>query len=343
MVTSDKIKFAIVGLGHIGKRHAQMINENSEAELCAVCDIRPPEKTGWQGDHIPYYSDFEKMLEGLDGCHVVNICTPNGLHARQAVKALEKRFHVVVEKPMALSRAEGEGIIYKALQVSRHVFTVMQNRYSPPSVWLKELMDQKLLGSIYFVQLNCFWNRDDRYYLNNGWHGKACLDGGTLFTQFSHFIDILYWLFGDITRIKASFNDFAHQHSTDFEDSGSVMFNFVNGGMGNINFSTAVWDRNLESTLTIIGEKGTIKVAGQYMNEVVECNIKDYRMPQLPPSNPPNDYGNYKGSAANHQYVIDNVIQTLRERTYVTTNALEGLKVVDIIERIYNHRKNKSE
>jgi predicted dehydrogenase len=119
------------------------------------------------------------------------------------------------------------------------------------------------------------------------------------------------------------------------------MFNFVKGGMGNINFSTAVWERNLESTITIIGEKGTIKVAGQYMNEVVECNIKDYEMPDLPPANPPNDYGSYKGSAANHQYVIDNVIQTLRERTYVTTNALEGLKVVDIIERIYQQRENK--
>ena len=119
------------------------------------------------------------------------------------------------------------------------------------------------------------------------------------------------------------------------------MFNFVKGGMGNINFSTAVWERNLESTITIIGEKGTIKVAGQYMNEVVECNIKDYEMPDLPLANPPNDYGSYKGSAANHQFVIDNVIQTLRERTYVTTNALEGLKVVDIIERIYQQRKNK--
>ena len=239
---------------------------------------------------------------------------------------------------MNLSRSQGEAIIYKALQVSRHVFTVMQNRYSPPSVWLKEVMEEKLLGRIFFVQLNCFWNRDDRYYLNNGWHGTASLDGGTLFTQFSHFIDMLYWLFGDIIDIKAGFNDFAHKHSTDFEDSGSVVFNFVNGGMGNINFSTAVWDRNLESTMTIIGEKGTIKVSGQYMNEVVECNIKDYEMPDLPPSNPPNDYGNYKGSAANHHFVIDNVIQTLRERTYVTTNALEGLKVVDIIERIYQQR-----
>jgi UDP-N-acetyl-2-amino-2-deoxyglucuronate dehydrogenase len=341
MTTSDKIRFAIVGLGRIGKRHAAMIRDNPEAELSAVCDVRSPGETGWDDKHVPYYSDYQEMLEELDNCHVVNICTPNGLHAKQAVAALEKRKHVVVEKPMALSRIQGEEVIYKALQVSRHVFTVMQNRYSPASVWLKDVIQRALMGRIYFVQLNCFWNRDDRYYMNNGWHGSAELDGGTLFTQFSHFIDILYWLFGDITDIKTSFNDFAHQQSTDFEDSGSVMFNFVDGGMGNINFSTAVWDRNLESTITIIGEKGAIKVSGQYMIEVTECNIQDYEMPELPPSNPPNDYGNYKGSAANHQFVIDNVIQTLRERTYVTTNALEGLKVVDIIERIYHQRKNK--
>ncbi|MFO8001329.1 MAG: Gfo/Idh/MocA family oxidoreductase, partial [Marinilabilia sp.] len=140
-------------------------------------------------------------------------------------------------------------------------------------------------------------------------------------------------------NIKAVFNDFAHQHSTDFEDSGSVIFDFVNGGMGTINFSTAVWDQNLESTMTIIGEKGTIKISGQYMNKVKVCNIQDYEMPELAPANPPNNYGDYQGSAANHQFVIDNVIQTLKQRTYVTTNALEGLKVVDIIERIYQKRK----
>ncbi len=334
----DKVKFAVVGLGHIGKRHARMIDENPDAELCAVCDIRTPEETGWEHDDIPYFTDYREMLGQKDGYHVVNICTPNGLHASQAIQALEQRKHVVVEKPMALSRAQGEQIIYKALQVSRHVFTVMQNRYSPPSVWLREVMDKKIMGRIFFVQLNCFWNRDDRYYLNNGWHGSAGLDGGTLFTQFSHFIDMLYWLFGDITNIKAGFHDFSHKHSTEFEDSGSVVFDLVNGGMGNLNFSTAVWDRNLESTMTIIGENGTIKVSGQYMNEVVECNIKDYQMPVLEPSNPPNDYGHYRGSAANHHFVIDNVIQTLKDRTYITTNALEGLKVVDIIERIYQHK-----
>jgi UDP-N-acetyl-2-amino-2-deoxyglucuronate dehydrogenase len=205
-------------------------------------------------------------------------------------------------------------------------------------VWIKEVVDRKILGKIYMVQLNCFWNRDDRYYNGKNWKGTPDLDGGTLFTQFSHFIDIMYWLFGDIKEIKGRFTDFNHAKTTAFEDSGIVFFNFVNGGMGSMNYSTSVWDKNLESSMTIIGENGSVKIGGQYMNEVEYCHIKDYTMPELAPVNPANDYGTYKGSAANHHYIIENVIDTIKGRTTITTNALEGLKIVDIIERIYAQR-----
>ena len=269
---------------------------------------------------------------------VISVCSPNGLHAEHTLKALENKKHVVIEKPMALKVADCEKIIFKALQVSRQIFCVMQNRYSPPSMWIKDIVDNNIFGRIYLVQLNCYWNRDMRYYNGKNWKGSADLDGGTLFTQFSHFIDIMYWLFGDITDIKARFADFNHKENTAFEDSGIVSFEFVNGGMGSINYSTSVWDNNLESSITIIGENGSVKIGGQYMNEVEYCHLKNYSMPELPPVNPANDYGSYKGSAANHHYIIENVIDTLKERTIVTTNALEGLKVVDIIERIYSFR-----
>ena len=148
----------------------------------------------------------------------------------------------------------------------------------------------------------------------------------------------MYWLFGDITNIRGNFQDFNHQSLTDFEDSGMINFNFVNGGMGCINYSTSVWNRNLESSLTVIGEKGSVKIGGQYMNEVEYCHVEDYEMPELAESNPANDYGAYKGSAANHHYIIENVVDNLRGKTSITTNALEGLKVVEIIERIYELR-----
>jgi predicted dehydrogenase len=335
----SKIKFGVIGQGHIGKRHAEMVRRNPDCELVAVCDVLPKEKLGLDSLQEKFYTSVDDLLENHPDLDVVNVCTPNGLHAEHALKSLAAGKNVVVEKPMALSKADCEKIIYEALHQHKTVFCVMQNRYSPPSVWLKNIMDNKILGDIYMVQLNCYWNRDDRYYKAGGWKGTQDLDGGTLFTQFSHWVDIMYWLFGDITNIQAKFADFNHKHSTAFEDSGFVSFDFVNGGMGCINYSTAVWDKNLESSLTIIGSKGSVKVGGQYMDQVEICNIKDYVMPELDPVNPANDYGAYKGSANNHSNVIENVVSTIKGTNKITTNALEGLKVVDIIERIYALRK----
>ena len=329
------IKFAVIGQGHIGKRHAEMIRRNPEAELVAVCDVLSKEKLGLSDIQEDFFTSFEDLLAANLDIDVINICTPNGFHADYAIKGLQAKKHVVLEKPIALTKKDAEIILFKSLEMSRHVFCVMQNRYSPPSVWLKELIDNNTLGDIYMVKLDCYWNRDDRYYKKGNWHGDAKLDGGTLFTQFSHFIDIMYWLFGDVKNIRGNFADFMHKDLTDFEDSGLVSFDFINGGMGSLNYSTAIWDTNMESSITIIGSKGTVKVAGQYMNEVTYCHIKDYDMPELEASNPPNDYGLYKGSAQNHHYVIENVIEKLSDKGSITTNVLEGLKVVEIIERIY--------
>lgn len=334
-VTEQPIKFAVIGCGHIGKRHAEMIQRNHECHLVGLIDIKDKSELNIGFEEIPFYSSIESFLQSNKEVDVISIATPNGLHVEHALKALEAKKHIVVEKPMSLCRADAEKVIYKSLNVHRHVFAVMQNRYSPPSVWIKEMVDSGKLGKIYMVQLNCYWNRDDRYYRPNSWHGKKDLDGGTLFTQFSHFIDIMYWLFGDIEHINARLADHNHQQLTDFEDSGFVTFDFVNGGLGSLNFSTSVWDKNLESSMTIIAEYGSVKIGGQYMDKVEYCHVKDYVMPVLAPTNPGNDYGAYKGSAQNHHYLIDNVVDVLKGRATITTNALEGLKVVDIIERIY--------
>ena len=331
-----KIKFAVIGCGHIGKRHAEMISRNEECELVALVDVKDKSLLGLDKYNVPFFSSVEDLLAADLEIDVVNIASPNGFHAEQAMTCLDARKHVVIEKPIALSKQDAERVIFKALHVHRHVFAVMQNRYSPPSQWIKGLVESGQLGKIFMVQLNCYWNRDDRYYKPDSWHGNKQLDGGTLYTQFSHFIDILYWLFGDIENIQSRLRDFNHAALTDFEDSGFVSFDFVNGGMGCINYSTSVWNQNMESSMTIVAENGSVKIGGQYMNEVEYCHIKDYTMPELAPTNPGNDYGAYKGSAQNHNYVIANVVDVLKGRDSITTNALEGLKVVDIIERIYN-------
>jgi predicted dehydrogenase len=335
-----KVKFGIVGLGHIGKRHAEMIQRNPDAELVAIADILSDKQLNYSFSNIPLYKKLTDMLNFHPELDVVNIATPNGFHSENAIEALGAGMHVVIEKPMALSKFDAEKIIYKALQMHKQVFTVMQNRYSPPSEWIKGIIEEGILGKIYLVQLNCYWNRDERYYKPGSWHGDKELDGGTLFTQFSHFIDILYWLFGDIKNIRSRFYDFNHSELTQFEDSGLVTFDFLNGGSGILNFSTSVWDKNLESSMTIIAENGAVKIGGQYMDKVEYCHVKNYQMPVLPPTNPGNDYGAYKGSAQNHNFVIENVIDVLNKRGEITTNALEGLKVVEIIERIYLNSKD---
>jgi UDP-N-acetyl-2-amino-2-deoxyglucuronate dehydrogenase len=333
---SKKIRFAVVGYGHIGKRHGAMIINNPECELVAICDNNPVEKLKLEGQKVAFYCSLDEMLKDDLNIDVLCIATPNGLHEEHAIKGLRAGLHVVIEKPMALTKAGCEKIIFEALHQHRQVFCVMQNRYSPPSLWLKEITQKKLLGDIYMVQIDCYWNRDERYYKPGNWHGTKKLDGGTLFTQFSHFIDIMFWLFGDIKNIVGKLTNFNHTNTTEFEDSGFIHFDFVNGGMGSLNFSTSVWNQNLESSITIIAENGTVKIGGQYMNEVQTSRIKDYVMPELPPSNPPNDYGQYKGSAANHHYIFENVVNVLKGREAITTNALEGMKVVEIIEKIYS-------
>jgi UDP-N-acetyl-2-amino-2-deoxyglucuronate dehydrogenase len=331
----EPVKFAVVGCGHIGKRHAEMIARNAEAELVALIDTKDKAALNIDNYNVPFFQSLDAFLQSAIETDVINIATPNGSHATQALQSLQANKHVVIEKPIALTKADAEKIIFKALHAHKHVFAVMQNRYSPPSAWIKELIDSGKLGKIFMVQLNCYWNRDERYYKKGNWHGSKEQDGGTLFTQFSHFIDILYWLFGDIENIQSRLHSFNHQSVTDFEDSGTVTFDLISGGMGCLNFSTSVWDKNMESSITIIAENGSVKIGGQYMDKIEYCHVKDYNVPELAPTNPGNDYGAYKGSAANHNFIIQNVIDVIRSRSTITTNALEGLKVVDIIERIY--------
>ena len=327
------IRFAIVGCGRIGKRHIEIIRQLPGAELIALCDINPEENP--QLKQVSFYKSITELLQAHENIDVISIATPNGLHTEHALEILHAGKDIVIEKPMGLTKASCEKVVYKALQMRKQIFCIMQNRYSPPAIWAKELIESGKMGKIFMVIINCFWNRDERYYKESTWKGTAELDGGTLFTQFSHFIDILYWLFGDIHNIQASFFDFNHQQTTEFEDSGTINLKFQDGGAGVINYSTSVWNKNFESSLTVIASNGTFKIGGQYMENVVYCHVKDYTLPALPQSRPANDYGLYKGSAANHQFVFRNVVDVLNGNGTIATNALEGMKVVEIIENIY--------
>ena len=338
---NKKFKFLIVGCGMIGSKHFEIINNNNDCEVLAVVDIKEKKKIKSNLKNIKYFNSLNDFFNSEIKVDVASIATPNGLHVEHALKCLDNNLHVVIEKPLTLRKIDSEKIIHKSLELKKNVFVVMQNRYSPPIKWANKILNDRILGKIYVVQINCFWNRDDRYYKNHEWHGKKKLDGGTLFTQFSHFIDIVYFLFGDVKNISSKFFNFNHKETIEFEDSGNILFDLIDGGSVTINYTTSVWNKNLESSMTVIGEKGSFKIGGQYMDKVEYCHIKNYKFQKLPETNPPNMYGNYVGSAQNHKYVFQNVVDVLNNSKKIKTNALEGLKVTEIIEKIYyNKYKN---
>lgn len=332
-----KVKIAILGYGHIGKKHAEMISQNRDYELIALIDPKFTAVEMEEHNPVPYFHSLQDFINSTLTADIVAVCTPNGLHFDQAKTLINKGINVIIEKPITLHSEEAEQLDKLAQEKKVHIFPVMQNRFSPPALWLKDLIESQVLGKIFMVQISCFWNRNDQYYTKESWRGTNKLDGGTLFTQFSHYLDIMYWLFGDITNIRSKFADFNHAELTEFEDSGIITFDFNSGGMGSFTFSTSVWNENLESSLTIIAENGSVKVGGQYMNHVEKCIIKDYTAPHLPETNVANDYGSFKGSAQNHQHLYKNVIDFLRTGKEIHTTTDDSIRVLKIIENIYSH------
>lgn len=334
-MTNTVIGFAVVGLGHIGKRHADMITEHESCELVAVIDTDETLRNIVDKEYnVPFFTSLDEFLKSGVEVDVINIATPNAIHAEQSIACLQAGTHVVIEKPIALSTKDCQSILDTAKANNKQVFCVMQNRYSAPMQWLKQLLADNVLGKIFMVDVHCYWNRDERYYTGDTWHGTD-IDGGTLFTQFSHYIDLLYWLFGDVRNIQARFANYSHESMIDFEDTGTVQFDFASGGHGSLSYSTAVWDKNMESTLVIVGENGTVKIGGQYMDRIEYCHINNYELKEDIVTKTIS-IGKYAGAKANHYFVIQNVVNVLLGNvTNITTKAEEGTKVVEIIERIY--------
>ena len=327
----SKIKFAVAGCGHIGKRHIAMISEDPDCELVAICDKAEMSLLGFEACLVPKFSSVDSLIESGLFFDVLSVATPNGLHEEHALMALMTGHHVIIEKPMALTNEGCKRIISEAQKNQLQVFCVMQNRFSPVVSWLKGLVEENALGNIYMVQVNAYWNRDEQYYTGNGWHGTRELDGGVLFTQFSHFIDLLLWVFGDVENISSRFANFKHQGNTAFDDSGMVQFDFKAGGMGCLNFSTAVRNRNLESSITVLAENGTVKIGGQYMDELLFCDIKGREVPILKSAEKPG-----------HYFIFRNVVEVLRGQARMAIYPEEGLKTVGVIERMYSSKSNNT-
>ncbi len=328
------LRFAIIGCGRIAKRHAEQIAKIGR--LVAVCDTNVEKCNDFAVSYNakPYFF-IDDLLKNEKDVNVVSICTPNGLHAAHSILALKAGFNVLCEKPLCIHADDAKMMVGTALKEGKNLFVVKQNRYNPPVVFLKELIKEKKLGRILSFQINCFWNRPNGYYVD--WKGTKALDGGSLYTQFSHFIDLLYWLLGDVEEVKSMSKNFLHP-SIEFEDSGVVLFEMKNKAIGTMNYTVNSFATNMEGSFTVFGEMGTVKVGGQYLNELEYCNVEGIEFPVLPKGNAANGYGFYKGSMSNHDKVYENLVEALQNPSHEFARADEGMKTVEIIEKIYSQQ-----
>ncbi len=334
-----KIKFAIVGCGSIGKRHIAVMDAEPEAEIVAICDI-DVNKANEQSNlynGIKVYTDYTTMLNEVD-VDIINVVTPHHLHTAMTIEALNKGFNVLVEKPMALTSIDCAKMNDAATRNNKILWVVKQNRYNVPIRLAKEALQNNRLGKIFMVKCDILWNRYQGYYDESPWRGKKQFEGGALYTQASHFIDLLVWWFGDVVSAKTMME--TQNHHIETEDSGISVIKFKNETIGNLIWTTCVYNKNYEGSITIVGEKGTIKIGGQYLNKIEYWDVEGFPLPEgIEFSDKPNAYGKYQGTSSNHDKVIKSIISQLKGRSFETVDGVEGIKSIHAIEMLYGSTK----
>jgi len=336
-----KIKFAVVGCGSIGKRHVAVIDAEEKAELVALCDINPEAAQVLSDlyNGIPVFTDFTQLLKESNA-DIISICTPHGLHAPMTIEAARAKKHILVEKPMALKLDDCKQMIHEAKLNKVELFVVKQNRYNKPIALTKKALDENKLGKIFLVQCNVMWNRHQDYYNQSQWRGSKELEGGALHTQVSHFIDLLIWWFGNLTQTKTIIDTL--NHDIEIEDCGVSALRFESGVIGSLLWTTCVYNKNYEGSITIIGEKGTIKVGGKYLNEIEFWDVQSYPLPENIEFNDlPNNYGKYQGSSSNHDKTVQNITSKLLNERYLVVEGDEGIKTIEAIDKIYSTAGNE--
>lgn len=326
-------RFLLVGCGTIGERHARLAAE--KGVLVAVCDIDEKKAKIFSAKFDCYgYTSLKDMLRNEEADALL-VCTPNGLHAAHSISGLKAGLHVLCEKPMAISSVDCKRMINAATKAKKHLLIVKQNRLNPPVAIVKTLLDKKRLGKIYSVQVNCFWNRGAKYYQQSNWRGTKKLDGGVLFTQFSHFIDLLYWFFGEVKTVKGFTANVAHQQLIEVEDTGVFSFVTNNGILGTLHYSTNTTNKNYEGSITILAEKATIKIGGPYLNTIEYQEPMLIDTAKLIAGNAANQYKGYEGSMNNHARVYDEFIQVIAGKQKKYVSGEEGIHSVKMIESFY--------
>lgn len=329
MITNRKIKIAVLGLGRISQCHFDAIQKYPEhLELVAICDMLPQAVERASNIYqVPGYTDLETMLKA-ESIDLMAICTPSGLHPAQTILAAQYQTHVITEKPMATVWQDGLDMVKACQTADVFLFVVKQNRWNKTMQSLKKAVDEGRFGKIYLACANVFWSRDESYYhQGGGWRGTWTMDGGAFMNQASHYVDLLHWLLGPVQSVSAMMGTLARQ--IEAEDTGVMNLRWRHGAMGSVNVTTLTYPEDKEGSLTILGEKGSVRFAGKALNRLEWWEFKDEQESDALIQELSYETDSVYGFG--HPYFYENVIETLQGKAKPLVDGHEGLASLEIL------------
>jgi UDP-N-acetyl-2-amino-2-deoxyglucuronate dehydrogenase len=334
-----RFRVALVGCGRIAQSHFAALAKIDGLTLAAVCDSDPQRaEDAGTANGVPWFRSYEEMLSRIE-CDVVTICTPSGLHPRQGILAARAGKHVVSEKPMAISLAAADELVQACDDAGVHLFVVKQNRLNPAVQLLRRALDKGRFGRLYMANCTVRWARPQEYYDSAPWRGTWEFDGGAFMNQASHYVDLIQWLVGPVESVVAKTATLARRIET--EDSGAAVLKFRSGALGVIEVTMLTYPRNLEGSITLLGERGTVKIGGTAVNKVEHWIFQDYddddKLIESAATNPPNVYG------FGHEAYYRNVLSVLRGQARPDTDGRAGRKSLELILGIYESAKTGRE
>jgi UDP-N-acetyl-2-amino-2-deoxyglucuronate dehydrogenase len=333
------VRIALVGCGRISANHFDAIAAVDGLQLSAVCDI-DEERARAAGERqgVPWYTSYEVMLRDAP-CDAVTIATPSGLHPQQGILAARAGKHVISEKPMAITLASADELVHACDAANVRLFVVKQNRLNPPVQLLRRAVEKGRFGRIYLANTTVRWSRPQAYYDQAPWRGTWEFDGGAIMNQASHYVDLLQWLLGPVESVMAKTATLARK--IEAEDTGIAVLKFRSGALGCIEVTMLTYPKNLEGSITILGEKGTAKVGGLAVNRIEHWAFAepdaDDALVETASTNPPNVYG------LGHQGYYRNVLAVLRGEAQPDTDGRGGRKSLELILGIYESTRTGRE
>lgn len=331
-IKDRKINIAVVGCGRIANNHLKAIEQHQERlSLTALCDTNPEALAKSVEEYnVDGYDNLDALLQHSNA-DIVTLCTPSGLHPRQTVKIAQSGRHVITEKPMATRWHDGVRMVNACDEAGVRLFVVKQNRLNATLQLLKKAVEQGRFGRIYMANINVFWTRPQDYYDQSDWRGTWDMDGGAFMNQASHYIDLIHWLLGPVQSVQAMMGTL--ERKIQAEDSGVLNIRWRNGAMGSVNVTMLTYPKNYEGSITILGEKGTVRIGGLAVNEIQHWEFEDEQ-----PEDEQIKSANYQTTSVygfGHPLYYDNVINTLQGKENPLVDGQEGLTSLELLIAAY--------